>query len=373
MFRAIMPTTPTITLPLALNLDVELSWGPIFLNITTQVRSDWLLWSTRAGMWVESTDGPPLLEFLQPPNNQDTARPVPPRPAVEITDVTTTQDPSAGSSTDQSPVGPVEIIEEVISTNAFQRNQPGGIPYAQPPILPNAVVVVPRVNNAITLNEVNQDGLMSFDEGMALVREENRRRDERISRNHENRRNVTIEYLRPPEPGRSSVRPVRPPPRLEVLSHPAVPDPPSSPKPPPPDRPPTLINSMLRPLRSMRPHGPHCNQTRMIENARIIDDLDNRFHPTLLPVARLQPNQLVEARPTRTGTVNPPLPSYNQAFLTAGSPADPLRTTTHGIRLEITPAAMISRTPPEEHIPGPNDSIVPRPPSGLPPELDPES
>ena len=169
--RAIMPSTPTITLPLTLNLHVELRWGSAFLNITTQVRNDWILRPTRAGSWEESTSGPPRIEFLQPPGGPAAQSPATARPRVGIINVTPAAGPSSGPSTDAPPPeNVVEIIEEVDSTTAFQRNQPGGIPFAAHPNHLDAVAVAPQVQNAITLNEVNQNGLLSFDEGMALVR-----------------------------------------------------------------------------------------------------------------------------------------------------------------------------------------------------------
>ena len=93
IFRAIMPCTATITLPLVMRLNVEISWDTAFVNITTQIGEDWLLWSTRTTRWDEVNCSPPDIVYLQPPNQGPTI------PAVVITDVTANHEQSSSSST----------------------------------------------------------------------------------------------------------------------------------------------------------------------------------------------------------------------------------------------------------------------------------
>ena len=92
-FRAIMPTSPIITLPLTLYLNVEISWDTAIVNITTQIDQDWVLWSTRAPRWGEiNSPHPTEIVFPQPPNQASTV------PAVVITDVTPNHEASSSST-----------------------------------------------------------------------------------------------------------------------------------------------------------------------------------------------------------------------------------------------------------------------------------
>ena len=87
VFRIIEPTTVTPGIPTALEMNVQISWGPEFVNITTEVDGNHLLFSvrppegTRNG-WRESRSPLPLPVFLRsdgtrmtdPPRSQQEAR-----------------------------------------------------------------------------------------------------------------------------------------------------------------------------------------------------------------------------------------------------------------------------------------------------------
>ena len=159
-----------------------------------------------------------------------------------------------------------------------------------------------------------------------------------------NQRRV-VEYLRIP-----TVTPkARPPPA------------PVSPKALPPTRPPPLYltNSIT---------GPNLT-------AVTLNTLGPNFHPPLRYIESLTSTAFVTSQQTRTGLVNPPLPlldhpSNHTETMTASS----LRTTPEGIRLEITPEAMIRRRlDPELYVPPATPpSPAPERRASLPPELDPE-
>ena len=147
-----------------------------------------------------------------------------------------------------------------------------------------------------------------------------------------------------------------------------APPPPTTPKPPPPERP-----SRVRPPPMMPPATNDPNPSRD-ENRRTLRSLSADFHPPLRPISQLTPNHLAVPITTRTGIVHPPLPVdvSNQYEV----PSSSLRTTPEGIRLEITPAAMVQRLTPEETRSDPAASSSSRsssPTPSLPPELDPEA
>ena len=106
-FRAIMPCSSTVTLPLVMRLNCEISWDQPFVNITTRIDNDWVLWSTRASRWDEINAPPPEIVYL-PPHGQSLTTPVyfqqpnqtPSTPAVIITDVT--EDPDFQFSSHES-------------------------------------------------------------------------------------------------------------------------------------------------------------------------------------------------------------------------------------------------------------------------------
>ena len=75
---------------------------------------------------------------------------------------------------------------------------------------------------------------------------------------------------------------------------------------------------------------------------------------------------------TRTGVVRPPLPILPHPPSDSDTPHTPLRTAAQGIRLEITPEAMVNRNRPDDEVPQPSVPIAPLD-HGLPPELNPES
>ena len=159
-------------------------------------------------------------------------------------------------------------------------------------------------------------------------------------------RSRTIEYLDVP----NRTPKARPPPR------------PTSPKALPPVRPPPLYltNAVTGPTLT----------------TRTLNSLGVDFHPPLRYVESLTPAAFQPPRQTRTGMINPPLPLLDRPTSTMETMMEsPLRTTVDGIRLEITPAAMIHRrVGPEQFVP---PSTPPTPQSNqrpsLPPELDPEN
>ena len=68
--------------------------------------------------------------------------------------------------------------------------------------------------------------------------------------------------------------------------------------------------------------------------------------PKLFSVSNLPPHLIVRPFRTRTGTVNPPLPG-DYPMSDASPLPSPLRTTSDGVRLEITPTAMLALSRPE--------------------------
>ena len=156
-----------------------------------------------------------------------------------------------------------------------------------------------------------------------------------------------IEYLRVPQ---ARIPKAGPPP------------PPRSPKANPPVRPPPLYLTNA--------------STGPTLTARTLNSLNQNFHPPLLYVESLTSPAFRQSQQTRTGVVHPPLPVLDRPTShTETTSSSGLRTTADGIRLEITPAAMIQRrVDPEEFVP---PATPPTPQSSsrpsLPPELDPES
>ena len=350
LFRAIEPTQSSTVLPLAIMLNVEISWDPVFLNITGQSGNDWLLWSTRAGAWAQPNHPPPLLVYLQanpinPPegrtthvritevNERNEFRRTRPQ-ANEImdvsrssTDVDHDEVPQQAARSNPDPVV-VEVIQEAPINH---RTAPDTVPIENGSSL---VVSNQPPNPAIMLNDLQAPHAIA-------VRPRQAADNQLVNQNVRER--VTI--------GTPKTMLRRPPPMFVNT----VPQMPASPKPRPPNPPSTTHH-------------------RILENNQILRTLDVNFHPRLMSVGGLSPGHFSNARPPQAGMINPPLPILDHFARTYPKAPESLRTTEQGIRLEITPAAMSLREPPEEQRP-----IVtpPTPPpeseSFLPPELDPEA
>ena len=108
----------------------------------------------------------------------------------------------------------------------------------------------------------------------------------------------------------------------------------------------------------------------------VIDGMPCDFRPTLQPNEELTESQTVNSIIARAGLANPPLPTLMALLASTSAAPSALRTTAQGIRLEITPAAMLLRTHPEDEIPSntPEPSVSSQSPnrSSGNPELDPE-
>ena len=385
-FRAIEPCQITLGNAVRLWFEVDVNWNSAWINITTESEESHILMSMRpprgSSHWVRGRDRPPAVVFLREDGS--------PEPIVAPAPVATEE---SRSSTDPPPDGvevtptlsnhdnhdafenaPTEIIEEVIAgVHMFMRPPIGGIPFsAIPRPIPNHLRSL-VTQEPITLEALDPVGILGFGLGMELVRAINRVRfdehhDTHAPPNHvvvprpvpvihrdgtlvdppvavESLPTITrpIEVVPPVVPEVPVFRPasptirLRPPPMLNVL--PSVPPPvPVAPKPRPPDRPPPII------FRESDFYRPTAAQ---LVNFQVLRSVNHSFHPTLQPVTTLSANLLVPPVITRTGTVHPRLPNIDESSTSSESPPTPLRTTREGIRLEITPVAMVQRSQPE--------------------------
>ena len=158
---------------------------------------------------------------------------------------------------------------------------------------------------------------------MASVRGENRRREDRnriINRPRSGR--ATIFHSRPTI---ESPRPKQP--------HAQPPPPSIASKPPPTGRPPPVL---------MVNH----TTNRFLSACRALINLDSNSHPVLLPTKHLTPSMRISSLRARTGLVNTPLPVLGDPSEQIPHSPETLRATAEGIRLEITPSAMLLREPP---------------------------
>ena len=409
-FRAIRPTTVFDVLPLSISFNVEVSWFPAFANLTADVGSSYVLYSVRPAEgergWRRLDFGPPNVAYIRPEdltnhegNPPPTTEPADPITLVQVTqntviNQTATIEVSSGSN--DIPDDPITIVEENPRVVPFAFPVQEEIPFSHHPEGGPNLSEITRVRNSqrpITVQEFDPHGMLPFELAMQFVREENRARlgghfGTRPPPNQS--RAILAAEPRIEEVDESTAAPenaVNQPltvtssrltsPAINIPPHdvnqPAVrptviPSPPNTPKPPPPPFPPSL-GARLR--RTMTP------ATGL--TVRTISNLSARFHPQLRTIEYLRPELLSPSIPTRTGLVNPPLPKA-PAIATPiyGVSPSPLRTTREGIRLEITPVAMVLQTQPENHIPvaesvgdlGTDATGAPLRPST--PELDPE-
>ena len=433
-FRAIRPTSLFDMLPLVLSFNVEVSWFPAFANLTTQIDNSFLLFSVRpesgTGGWTRLHFGPPQVVYIRPEdllvNHSGQAQTSTVNVSAPVTLVQVTQN---NTVTNQAPVEPsrgsndppppeVEIIEEAPRNLPFSRPALDAIPFTHPPFggqeNHSAITRMHAVQRPITLEEFDPMGMLPFELAMQFVREENAARlgahfGTRLApvnsvqrdgnygalirpiRNTPPENHPIIQEINPDTSSRPSpeiiLEPVSTPvvlgtqnstrlapiPITSSVANPVstearpivIPKPPSTPKP----RPPPFLPGQL-PLISRPRLTPS-----MALTMRTISNLSARFHPRLRTIEYLRPDQLVEPCVTRTGAVNPVLPKANPITSTSyGTPPSSLRTTSEGIRLEITPEAMIQRRlGPGNHAPSSTPpSPVPESRPSLPPELDPE-
>ena len=378
VFRAILPTQSTITLPITITLNVEISWGPVFLNITGQSGQDWLLWSTRAGSWTHPNHPPPqFLVYLEP----YTENPVPESgriTSVRITEVdddypnrrghelrdrsrssTDVDDEEPSQSRNQAPI---PIVSEPVQPRTPTRPLIRPVVLTPPQMRLRPQFAIANQNSAAVSNQSSNPAIML--NGSQETNDPSRNETVNQSNNQSVPERVTINQAdakRPPPMRNQSLRPFRPPPRMLFDESPPLP---RSPKPAPPERPPsTFIPGGT---------GASPEMQRLWTNHQTLARLDTNFHPRLLPVTTINPNQLSAPLSTRTGLVNPPLPTIDDNW-NALAP-ESLRTTDLGIRLEITPASMWLREHPEEERP----IVTPPTPtpsnqSSEPPELNPDA
>ena len=96
----------------------------------------------------------------------------------------------------------------------------------------------------------------------------------------------------------------------------------------------------------------------------VLSGVDQRFHPVLLlSVDTITEDMRVAPRPSRTGVIHP-LPfarasGFKLVVDVVVFSIAPLRTTPEGIRLEITPTAMVLRNRPEEEAPAVTEPPIP--------------
>ena len=411
VFRIVEPTTVRVGMPMAMPLDVEISWVPQFVNITGLLDHNHLLFSVRPpegsrNGWSSSrnpipdpvflrSDGTRMDEAQRPttPPGVVQSPPVSNRSAAEASNVETTQSPSneevASASTDvplpvlqsqqssaervsepiitegrprESQEYPaIEIVEDVNGMYPFGPVLVGEIPFSRPPSGDSNQVSNTQIDQRpITVDQVTVGGTDDFEERILQVRQMNHARLANDYGTHSGSRDFRTEDRRI----RIELRP-----QITISSEAAqmiIPPPiPSQPKPRPPSPPSTL----LRPP----PQMPHSTAER--DRVRTLRRLGEHFHPPLRLVSELSPNQMVESRQTRTGRIHPPLPylSDPRQEWPADSPLRSLRTTPEGIRLEITPASMVFRSIPEETRSSESSSHpTPIPVRGNP-EEDPES
>ena len=221
---------PTITLPPQIALNFEISWRPTLLNIKGRSGNGRLLWSTRAGAWARTNHAPPWLTYLEHPIDQTRATttqiaevsssstsPVAPTRANQTLDdqrdaianvisptenqqSTRGQEPAIVDVTDeesQSPSNQVEAIEEIFPSDPFVRPYTGSIPFGPEPS-PETISVINSSDRAFALRYWQAPGVWNFDQCIALIREETRRREERnhIINRPRSRRGISSIYVR---------------------------------------------------------------------------------------------------------------------------------------------------------------------------------
>ena len=410
VFRVVEPTTVRAGMPMALELNVEISWGPQFVNITGMIDRNHLLFSVRPpegvrNGWVASYRPLPEAVFLRSDGtrmDEPQRRPSPPveeqsppvsEPTASSSNVETTQSPLveevASASTEvplsvlQSQLPSVErvidsqitevgasesqeypaihIVDESSGLFPFSPVLVGEIPFSRPPSGETNQIVNAQIDQRpITVDQVTVGGLDDFEERILHVRQMNHARLPNDYGTQSGPRDFRIEARRT----RMELRPQITISLEEVRT--IIPPPlPVEPKPRPPPPPATL----LRP--PPRLYSSNAERDRM----RTLRRLGTDFHPPLRLVSELTAAQMGEARHTRTGRINPPLPYLTdpREAWPADSPLRSLRTTPEGIRLEITPASMVFRSIPEET----RSSESSSPPTPVPvrgnPEDDPEA
>ena len=424
-FRAIEPCTIIFGNEIRLWMEVDINWNTAWVNITTESQGSHLLFSMRpprgSSAWGRARDRPPPVVYLRADGSPE---PIVGHPPAETDQSRASSDPPTnhddGDATEQSRAGsnppsndddvedaipyhdthlsPTEIIDEIaVGVHLFMRPPYGEIPFSHisRPVPQNQRELVTQ--RPITLEAVDPAGILGFEVGMEIVRSINQVRldgntgtylppNQQVSPRpvpiiHRDGRPVNspirvenLPLITRPEPLITpvSIRPLvtapmspaprfRPPP-TEITPGPVLPPAaPSTPKPRPPDRPPTY-HSHLRP----RPTA------AQLLNFRVLSNMNDRFHPPLLPVTSLSPRFLVPPIITRTGVVHPRLSLIDESSSSSSSPPSPLRTTETGIRLEITPVAMVSRNQPEV-VPVVPQNHTPRDPEEAPVIGDPET
>ena len=404
LFRIVEPTTVRLGMPTALELDVEISWGPPFVNITGECEGNHLLFSVRppeGTQWSVSyrplptpiflrSDGtrmadPPVMRGT-PPNPQSRSEPsapsIPPAVAVQspsseatenaITEASATELQSQSPTmnrvdenvvaeehpTDSQDYPAIQIVEEV-EERPFGTLRVGEIPFSRPLSGGNIVNPIQVDQRPITVDQVTVGGLEDFDERIQRVRQINHARLPGDYGTHSGPRDFRVTNPRV----RIELRP-----QIVITAEEArlrIPPPPITPKPRPP----------APPVRLLQPPPLLLNPAR--DRDRTLRQLNASFHPPLRLITELPESQRVRSIITRTGQIHPPLPVLTDPrdASSTTSPVSSLRTNSEGIRLEITPASMILRSVPEET--RSSESSSPSTPASIPapknPEEDPEA
>ena len=419
-FRAIEPSTIILGNEIRLWMEVDINWNTAWVNITTESEGSHLLFSMRpprgSSAWGRARDRPPTVVYLREDGSPE---PIAGHPPVEAEQSRASSDPppnhngvdeteQSRASSDIPPnhddvedaipypdnhMSPTEIIDEIAAgVHFFMRPPHGEIPFSHisRPVPQNQRELVTQ--RPITLEAVDPAGILGFDVGMEIVRAVNQvRLDEHtgtylppnhqvpprpIPMIHRDGRPVSspirvdaLPLITRPEP---LIVPVQLPPRFRpppgVLPVPErPPSAPVTPKPRPPERPPPYHNHLR--------HGPRPTAAQLL-NFRVLASANDHFHPRLRPVSTLSNHLLVPPIITRAGVVHPRLSLIDESSTSPSSPPSPLRTTETGIRLEITPVAMVPRNQPEV-VPVVPQNHSPRDPEEAPvvgdPEIDPEA
>ena len=185
-----MPTTYTLGMDWECDLDVEVSWGPAFVNITGNCDGAWMLYSMRPveglGQWQRLNRSPPLAQRTPAAVPVYTDLPNVSRSGQRASEPSNSSDriESVSSGSDSPPVliatnsqeyPAVDIIEEAPHSMPFAITHLRDIPFSRPrdPSHHPRRTIEYR---PITVQEFDPHGMLPFELALEFVREENRHR-----------------------------------------------------------------------------------------------------------------------------------------------------------------------------------------------------